>query len=418
MSDYHNKKVELLAPAGSLEKLEFAIHYGADALYLGGEQFGLRERAGNFSFAEMEQAVAFSHERGAKVYVATNIIPHESDLVELPNYLRRIAEIGVDAIIAADPGVIETSMHVAPKLDIHLSTQASVTNWRTVKMWEGLGVKRVVLARELSLEEIAEIKARTNVEIEVFVHGAVCNSYSGRCLLSNHMTDRDANRGGCAQSCRWYYDLYQGLSGDSTALFAESDVPYTMSSKDLLMVDRIGDLIDLGVDSLKIEGRMKSIHYVATITSAYRRAIDLYNSGKANPAELSRLRAEISKASHRPLFRGFYDGQPGVDAQIYGKEPVLRKYDFVGQVLKYDAGAGIATVQQRNNFKLGDEIAFYGPQTDFKQVIEQLADSEGNPLMVAPHSLEIVTIKVKSAVKPYDMLRKLSSLISHNEFTE
>ncbi len=410
----NKKQSELLAPAGSLEKLKFAIHYGADAVYLGGEQFGLRERAGNFSLADMEQGVVFAHKRGAKVYVATNIIPHESDLAELPNYFRRISEIGVDAIIAADPGVVATAMQVAPNLDVHLSTQASATNWRTVKMWEELGLKRVVLARELSLAEIAEIKARTNVELEVFVHGAVCNSYSGRCLLSNHMTDRDANRGGCAQSCRWYYDLYQESDGEAKPLFAEADVPYTMSSKDLSMVDRIGDLIDLGVYSFKIEGRMKSIHYVATITNAYRKAIDLYTKGVTSEAALDDLKAEIKKASHRPLFAGFYDGIPGVQAQIYGKGIRDGEFGFVGQVLEYDADLEIATVQQRNNFKLGDEIEFFGPRTSFKQVIEQLTDCLDNPLTVAPHPLEIVKVKVNSPVSPHDMLRKESSLFAHN----
>ncbi len=410
----NKKNIELLAPAGSLEKLEFAIHYGADAVYLGGEQFGLRERAGNFSFSEMEQAVTFAHGRGIKVYVATNIIPHESDLAELSNYLQRIAEIGVDAIIVADPGVVVTAMQLVPNLDVHLSTQASATNWRTVKMWEELGVKRVVLARELSLAEIREIKARTNVELEVFVHGAVCNSYSGRCLLSNYMTDRDANRGGCAQSCRWYYDLYQEFNGEPIALSTETDVPYTMSSRDLSMVDRIGDLLEAGVDSLKIEGRMKSIHYVATITGAYRRAIDLYNDGEVNEAEYAKLQAEIKKASHRPVFAGFYDGNPGVQAQIYGKEPMMRKHDFVGQVLAYDADLGIATVRQRNNFKVGDEIEFFGPKTNFKQVIKQLTDCENNPLTVAPHPLEVLKIKVDFPVSPYDMLRRENSPIKHN----
>lgn len=410
----NKKNIELLAPAGSLEKLEFAVHYGADAVYIGGEKFGLRERAGNFSFEEMELGVNFAHSRGAKVYVATNIIPHESDLPELSNYLRKIAEIGVDAIIVADPGVVATAMRVVPNLDIHLSTQASITNWRAVKMWEELGIKRVVLARELSLVEIREIKEQTNVELEVFVHGAVCNSYSGRCLLSNHMTDRDANRGGCAQSCRWYYDIYNQFNGEVGVLFKETDVPYTMSSRDLSMIDRIDDLLDIGIDSLKIEGRMKSIHYVATITNAYRRAIDLSNMGLINNMELVELEQEIKKASHRPLFTGFYDGKPGMQGQIYGKELITRGYDFVGLVLEYDVDTKIATVQQRNNFKLGDEVEFFGPQKNHKQIIEQLTDVANNPITVAPHPLEIVKVKVSYPVTPYDMLRKDSSLINHN----
>lgn len=408
------KLPELLAPAGSLEKLEFAIRYGADAVYLGGERFGLRERAGNFSFAEMAAGVAFAHERGARVYVATNIIPHEDDLAALPDYLRQLEAVGVDAIIAADPGVIETASQVAPRLDRHLSTQASVTNWRAALMWQDLGVKRIVLARELALEEIAEIKDRTNIEIEVFVHGAVCNSYSGRCLLSNHMTDRDANRGGCAQSCRWYYQLYKQAADQEQALTGADAVPYTMSSRDLSMIGRIPDLLAIGVDSLKIEGRMKSIHYVATIVNAYRKALDLAARGQGTEKDITVLEAEVRKASHRPLFTGFYDGVPGVGGQIYGKEPLARKYDFVGQVLAYDGELGIATIEQRNNFKVGDEVEFFGPETGFIQLIEEMADNEGLPLDVARHPLEIVRVKVNQPVQAFDMLRKESSLYFQN----
>lgn len=403
--DNHLNKVELLAPAGNLEKLEFAIRYGADAVYLGGQQFGLRAKAGNFSFDDMDKGVDFAHRNGAKVYVATNIVAHDDDLKGLEDYLQTIKKIGIDAIIVADPAIISIAKKTAPDLDIHLSTQASITNWQTVQFWKDEGLARVVLARELSLVEISEIKERVDIEIETFIHGAMCNSYSGRCVLSNHMTNRDANRGGCAQSCRWNYDLFK--SGDiDIPLFKEGDDPYTMSSKDLYMVDSIHDLINAGVDSLKIEGRMKSIHYVATIVNTYRHAIDMYYDNPKDYTIDPKWYDEVIKASHRPIFNGFYYKPPYENGQIYGEEPKIRRYDFVGMVLGYDKETKIATIQQRNNFKVGQEIEFFGPDTKFMQTINYIEDKQGNVVDVARHPLQIVKVKVDNPVNIYDMMRK------------
>lgn len=407
------KKPELLAPAGNLEKLEFAIRYGADAVYIGGQQFGLRAKAGNFSFEDMEKGVDFAHKHGAKVYVATNIIAHNDDLTGLDDYLKELYRIGVDAIIVADPAIIMTAQKVVPDLEIHLSTQASTTNWQTVKFWNDEGVTRIVLAREVSLEEIREIKENVDVEIETFIHGAMCNSYSGRCVLSNHMTSRDANRGGCAQSCRWKYDLFEEIEDDEVEngleeipLFAAEDDPYTMGSKDLCMIESIPDMINSGIDSLKIEGRMKSVHYVATVVNAYRHAIDSYFADPENYSFNQDWYDEIIKASHRPLTKGFYYNHPTLNDQIYSEGSKIRKFDFVGLVMDYDPETKIATIQQRNNFMADQEVEFFGPNTKFMQKIDGIIDEEGNPTDAARHPLQIVKIKVDKPVYPYDMMRK------------
>lgn len=406
------KKPELLAPAGNLEKLEFAIRYGADAVYIGGQQFGLRAKAGNFTFEDMEKGVAFAKEHGAKVYVAANIIAHNDDLKGLEEYLKRLEKIGIDAIIVADPAIIATAKNIAQGLEIHLSTQASTTNWQSVKFWKDEGVSRVVLAREVSLEEIREIKEHVDIEIEAFIHGAMCNSYSGRCVLSNHMTSRDANRGGCAQSCRWRYDLFEEIvdpdsnSIEEAALFNETDDPYTMSSKDLCMIESVQDMIEAGVDSLKIEGRMKSIHYVATIVNAYRHVIDSYAIDQKNYTFDPKWYDEIEKASHRPLIKGFYYDKPDHSAQIYTEGPKIRKFDFVGLVLDYDRESKVATIQQRNHFTIGQEVGFFGPVTKFVQVIDRIEDDRGNEVDAARHPLQLVKIKIDKPVNPFDMMRK------------
>lgn len=396
------KKPELLAPAGNLEKLEFAVRYGADAVYIGGQQFGLRAKAGNFTFEDMEKGVKFAHKHNSKVYVAANIIAHNDDLEGLEEYLKKLEEIGIDAIIVADPAIIMTAKKIVPDLEIHLSTQASTTNWQAVKFWKDEGVTRVVLAREVSLAEIREIKEHVDIEIEAFIHGAMCNSYSGRCVLSNHMTNRDANRGGCAQSCRWKYDLF----ADDIQLYDENDDPYTMGSKDLCMLESLPEMIEAGVDSLKIEGRMKSVHYVATVVNAYRHAIDAYVESPKKYTFDSRWMDEIVKASHRPLTKGFYFRHPTKEDQIYGEGPKIRKYDFVGLILDYKQDSKIATIQQRNNFKEGQEVEFFGPKTKFTQKIGRITDDEGKEIDAARHPLQIVKIKVNHPVNPYDMMRK------------
>lgn len=399
------KQPELLAPAGNLEKLEFAVRYGANAVYIGGQQFGLRAKAGNFSFEDMEKGVEFAHNHNAKVYVATNIIAHNADLKGLEEYLKTLEKIGVDAIIVADPAIIATAKAIVPNMEIHLSTQASTTNWRTVKFWKDEGVSRIVLAREVSLKEIREIKRHVDIEIEAFIHGAMCNSYSGRCVLSNHMTSRDANRGGCAQSCRWKYDLYE--DGENvTPLYEEDDDPYTMGSKDLCMIEDIPEMIEAGVDSLKIEGRMKSVHYVATVVNAYRQAVDSYMDDPKAFIYKSEWRDEINKASHRPLTTGFFHGHTTHNDQIYEEGSKVRSYDFVGLVLDYDEETGIATIQQRNNFMVGQEIEFFGPDTKFVQTIKEIVDEDGNEVDAARHPLQIIKTKVDRKVKPFDMMRK------------
>ncbi|MGO0061404.1 peptidase U32 family protein [Brevibacillus fluminis] len=412
------KKPELLAPAGNLEKLKFAVLYGADAVYIGGQKFGLRSKAGNFSYDDMKEGVAFAHQHGAKVYVAANIIAHNEDFDGMAEYFQTLYQIGIDAVIVADPAIVEVCKQAAPKLEIHLSTQASTTNWQAVQFWAEEGIARVVLAREVSMEEIRQIKAHTDVEIEAFIHGAMCISYSGRCVLSNHMTNRDANRGGCAQSCRWKYDLFEEVEDEDEAalpmigkkelpLFSENDDEFTMSSKDLCMIESIPEMVDAGVESLKIEGRMKTVHYVATVVNTYRRVIDAYCE---NPDEFvfkDEWREEILKAANRPVTTAFFYGNPSEQDQIFGVPPKMAKYDFAGLVLDYDAATQIATIEQRNRFEVGAEVEFFGPKRDnFVQQVTELWDVDGNPLTDANKAMQIVKMRVSQPVRPYDIMRK------------
>jgi putative protease len=396
-------KPELLAPAGSLEKLKFAVHYGADAVYIGGQKYGLRSNADNFSIEEMKEGVRFAARYGAKVYVTTNIFAHSEDLPGVADYLKQLEDAGIAAIIAADPAIIETARRAAPGLEVHLSTQQSTMNWMAVRFWKEEGLPRVVLARETSMEEIREIKSRVDIELEVFVHGAMCSSVSGRCVLSNHFTDRDSNRGGCCQSCRWKYDLRDG----ERAWTDPDGHPFAMGAKDLCMIEHLPDLIEAGVDSFKIEGRMKSIHYVATVVNAYRQAIDAY---MADP-EGYRLRPEwldeIGKAANRPLNTGFFYRTPGAAEHIYEPEDKPAPYDFAAVVTGYDAATGIASVQQRSPFRPGMEIEFVGPGgRQFKQRVGDLTDEDGRPLDVARHPLQIVRLKTERPVEPGDLMRK------------
>lgn len=394
---------ELLAPAGNLEKLKFAVHYGADAVYIGGQKYGLRSGADNFSFEEMREGVEFAARYGAKVFVATNIYAHNEDIAGLEAYLCKLEEVGIAAIIAADPAIVETAQRVAPGLEVHLSTQQSVLNWRTVKFWKDEGLPRVVLARETSLEEIAEIKAHVDIEIEAFIHGAMCSSFSGRCVLSNHFTDRDSNRGGCCQSCRWKYDLY--VDGDTVT--GEDDSQFTMGSKDLCMIRHIPELIEVGVDSFKIEGRMKSLHYVATVVNAYRQAIDSYFNDPAAYELKPEWLDEVNKAANRPLNTGFFFDTPSTEDHIYEAEDKAAPYDFAGVVQSYDETTGLAVIQQRNHFKPGQEIEFFGPGgTFFKQQVGEIRDVEGNVLDAARHPLQQIVLRTEQPVKAMDMMRK------------
>lgn len=404
------KKPELLAPAGNLEKLKFAIMYGADAVYLGGRAYGLRAGAGNFSLEEMEEGVHFAHEKGKKVYVTLNIIPHNEDLKGLDQYIQDINKIGVDAVIVSDPGVIAIVQENASNLSIHLSTQANNTNWKSANFWHKIGVERIIVAREMSLKEIKTIVEKTPdiLEIEAFIHGAMCISYSGRCLLSNYMANRDANRGACAHPCRWKYSLVEEKRpGEYYPVYEDETGTHVFNSKDLCMIEHIPELIETGMDSFKIEGRMKSLYYVATVVSTYRKAIDAYFEDPASYKADPKWFVELMKASHRDYTTGFYFGRPGASEQVYNSSTYIRDYDFTGIVLDYDEKSKIATIEQRNRMAVGEEIEIMGPKKDFfRQKIEEMWDEEGNPIESAPHPQQIIKIKMVQQVLSWDILRK------------
>ena len=401
------KRPELLAPAGTMEKLQMALAYGADAAYLGGVQFGLRAFGGNFANEEIRAAVQLAHGAGKKVYVTVNVFPHNDDLVSLPDYLRFLAEVGADAVLVADPGVFMLVREAAPTLPVHISTQANNVNWRTVRAWQELGAERVVLARELSREEIREIRRHTSVELELFVHGAMCISYSGRCLLSSYFTGRDANRGACAQSCRWKYALVEmSRPGEYYPIAEDERGTYIMNSKDLCLLPHLDEVVRCGIDSLKIEGRMKSVHYVASVVKAYRMALDACLSG--NPYEVrEEWRAELEKVSHRAYTTGFFFGKTTGADQIYGSSSYEQTSYFVGLVRAYDPVTQIATVEQRNNMKLGQEIEVFQPVgAPFRQNLSEMWDEEGQEIAAAPHPQQIVRMRMTQEVAANSILRR------------
>lgn len=402
------KKVELLAPAGNLEKLKIAVKYGADAVYLGGKAFGLRAYAGNFSQLEIAEGIEFAHRHNAKVYVTANIFAHNDDLTDLVGYIKELEDSGVDGLIVSDPGIWLLLNKAGIKLDIHLSTQANTTNWASALFWQEQGIKRIVLARELGLEEIREIRKKVKLELEVFVHGAMCISYSGRCLLSNYMAGRDANRGECAQPCRWNYALVEEKRpGNYYSLEEDERGSYVFNSQDLCLIEHIPELIKAGVDTFKIEGRMKSVHYVATVVSAYRKALDAYYTKPEEYRLDPRWYKELTKVSHRDYTTGFLFGKPKSTEHNYEDSSYLRHYDFVGLVKDYNKETGWAIVEQRNNFKAGDSLEFYGPETNaFSEVLEEMTDEHNQPLETAPHPQQIVRIKVKKVVRPWDLIRR------------
>lgn len=401
------KRPELLAPAGTMEKLQMALAYGADAAYLGGVQFGLRAFGGNFANEEIRAAVQLAHGAGKKVYVTVNVFPHNDDLVSLPDYLQFLAEVGADAVLVADLGVFMLVREAAPTLPVHISTQANNVNWRTVRAWQELGAARVVLARELSREEIREIRRHTSVELELFVHGAMCISYSGRCLLSSYFTGRDANRGACAQSCRWKYALVEmSRPGEYYPIAEDERGTYIMNSKDLCLLPHLDEVVRCGIDSLKIEGRMKSVHYVASVVKAYRMALDACLSG--NPYEVrEEWRAELEKVSHRAYTTGFFFGKTTGADQIYGSSSYEQTSDFVGLVRAYDPVTQIATVEQRNNMKLGQEIEVFQPVgAPFRQNLSEMWDEEGQEIAAAPHPQQIVRMRMTQEVAANSILRR------------
>lgn len=404
------QKPELLAPAGDLEKLKMAIIYGADAVYLGGEQFGLRKASKNFTEDEIKEGVDFAHEKDKKVYVTMNIIPHNEDLIGLEEYSKKLYDMGVDGVIVSDPGIFSVINRTVPELPIHLSTQASVTNYETVMFWYNLGIRRIVLARELSLNEIEEIikKAPKDLEIETFVHGAMCISYSGRCLLSNYMVGRDANRGDCAHPCRWkYYLMEEKRPGEYFPIVEGDKGTFIFNSKDLCMIEYIPELVKAGIKSFKIEGRVKSSYYVATVVRSYRMAIDEYFKDPDNYIFDKSWIDEIKKASYRDFTTGFYFGRPTEEDQVYTSSSYIREYDFVGLVLDYDENTKLATIEQRNRMFVGDEIEVFGPgRKHFTQIIEKMWDEEGNEIDVAPHPQQIVKMKMDNNVNKWDIIRK------------
>ncbi|MCY8039787.1 U32 family peptidase [Bacillus paralicheniformis] len=401
------KKPELLAPAGNLEKLKIAVHYGADAVFIGGREYGLRSNADNFSIEEMAEGVEFAKKYGARIYVTTNIFAHEENIDGLEDYLCDLEGAGVSGIIVADPLIIETCRRVAPKLEVHLSTQQSLSNWKAVQFWKEEGLERVVLARETSALEIREMKEKVDIEIETFIHGAMCIAYSGRCVLSNHMTARDSNRGGCCQSCRWDYDLYQTDGANALPLYEEGDAPFAMSPKDLKLIESIPQMIEMGIDSLKIEGRMKSIHYIATVVSVYRKVIDSYCADPENFVIKEEWLKELDKCANRDTAPAFFEGTPGYEEQMFGVHGKKTTYDFAGLVLDYDEETKMVTLQQRNFFKTGDEVEFFGPEIEnFTCKIDTIWDEKGNVLDAARHPLQIVKFKVDNKIYPSNMMRK------------
>ncbi|MCI8609124.1 MAG: U32 family peptidase [Firmicutes bacterium] len=404
------EKMELLAPAGDLEKLKIAVIYGADAVYFGGETFSLRAGAGNMTLKEMAEGIAFAHDHGVKCYLTINIFAHNEDIEPLDDYLHQVKTLGLDGFIVSDPGIVDMVKEIIPDGEIHLSTQANMTNYRTANFWYKMGIKRIVLARELTFDEIKRLRREIpeDMELETFVHGAMCISYSGRCLLSNFMIERDANRGMCAHPCRWKYALVEEQRpGEYYPVEEDGRGTYIMNSRDLCMIEHIPDLAAAGITSAKIEGRMKSIFYVATLVSAYRKAIDAYYENPENYKFQEAWMEELKKASHREFTTGFYYQQPTNLDQNYQTSAYTREYSFTGLVKEYDSSTGIAVVEQRNKMVVGDEIEVMGPGVPyFTQILEEMHDEEGNPIEAAPHPQQILKIKMKQPVKPYYMLRK------------
>ncbi|PUU92668.1 MULTISPECIES: U32 family peptidase [Halanaerobium] len=403
-------KVELLAPAGSLEKLKTAILFGADAVYCGGLNFGLRAGADNFTVEELEEGIEFAHQRDKKVYMTLNMIPHNQELAQLPEYIEEIKKLKLDALIISDPGVFAAVRREMPEMEIHISTQANNVNWASALFWAEQGAERIILARELSRDEIKEIAAKTEgkVELEYFVHGAMCISYSGRCLLSNYFVGRDANKGDCAQSCRWKYHLVEEKRPGEYYPIEENDQgTFIMNSRDLNLAEEVPELIELGLSSLKIEGRMKSVHYAATVVNTYRQLIDRYYEDPDNYEADPELLAELRKISHRDYTKGFYYGKPGAEGQRYESSSYLRTYDFMGVVKDYDSENKEALVEVRNKIFKGDELELIVPgQKTFTVTADYLLDEEGAEIEAAPHPKQLIKIPLAAEVPAGSLLRR------------
>ena len=404
------RNTELLIPAGSLDVLKTAVVYGADAVYIGGEAFGLRAKAHNFSLEDMKEGVEFAHSRDVKVYVTANILAHNDDLEGVEQYFEELKSVKPDALIISDPGVFAIAKRVLPEMELHVSTQANNTNYGTYLFWYQQGAKRVVSARELSLKEIREIRARIpeDMEIESFMHGAMCISYSGRCLLSNFFTGRDANQGACTHPCRWKYSIVEETRpGEYMPVYENERGTYIFNSKDLCMIEHIPELIDAGIDSFKIEGRMKTALYVATVARTYRKAIDDF---KKDP-ELYRqnmewYKEEIGKCTYREFTTGFYFGKPGADAQIYDNNTYVKNFTYLGTVENVDE-RGFAKIEQKNKFSVGEMIEIMKPDGRNLQVeVKGIYDAEGQAQESAPHPKQELYIDLGVAPEEYDILRR------------
>ncbi|MFC2061770.1 U32 family peptidase [Elusimicrobiota bacterium] len=403
-------KPELVAPAGNLEKLKIALNYGADSVYLAGKEFGLRAAADNFTLDEMKQGIDYAHNMGKKVYAAVNIIPHNSDLTELDQYITALNNIKVDAIIVADPGILTVVKENAPDMPVTLSTQANNTNYKSALFWHSAGINKITAARELSLEELKTIVDNTpaQLDIEVFIHGSICISYSGRCLLSSYMTGRDSNKGSCAHPCRWKYSLTEERrQGEYFQVYEDEKSTHIFNSKDLCTIEIIPELIQSGVTSFKIEGRMKNSHYVAVTAYIYRKAIDRYISDPQNYKMEPSWLNELEKTTHRSYTKGFLMDKPGPDEYNYQDSAYIKNYEFSGLVLDYDPDSRTARVEQRNKIVLGDSVEIVGPQRKYySQTIREMRDEDGNNIETAPHARQIVYIQMDDPVEPLDIIRK------------
>ena len=399
-------KPELLAPAGNLEKLKVALIYGADAVYVGGKKFGLRAYGGNFNEEELKEGVDFAHSMQRKVYVTVNIFAHNDDIDELPEYLKYLDKIGVDAVLISDLGVFSLAKELT-NLELHVSTQANVTNYKTVEMWKKLGASRVVLARELSQVEIINIKNKTDVELEMFVHGAMCISYSGRCYLSHYLTGRDGNQGECTHSCRWKYNLVEEKRpGEYFEVAEDKYGAYVMNSKDLCLLPHLDKIIESGISSLKIEGRMKSVHYVAGVVKVYREAIDFnVECGMQNAELIEKWLDELDKVAHRPYTSGFFVHDES-GTMIHDSSKAKQSSTFLGIVRDFDELTNIAIVEQRGKLEIGQQIEILQPQGEnFSQLLTVMTDEDGNDIESAPHAQQIVKIKLSKPTQIWSLIR-------------
>lgn len=401
---------ELLIPAKNLATLKIAILYGADAVYIGGQQFGLRANAQNFSIEEMREGIAFAHERGKKVYITLNITAHNADLEGIRQYLYQAKQLQPDAWIISDPGVFDLAKEITPEIEVHISTQANNVNYATYRFWHRLGATRVVSARELSLDEIGQIRANIPdaLEIETFVHGAMCMSYSGRCLLSNYLTGKDANLGACTHPCRWKYHLMEETRpGEYFPVFEDERGTYIFNSKDLCMIEHIPELVAAGINSFKVEGRMKNALYVATVAKVYREAIDTYfRSAQQYQENIPQYQAELRKGTYRAFTTGFFFGKPSQTAQNYDQNAYIQSYTYLGYIKEVQKD-GWCCFTQKNKFSVGDTVEILRPIGEpFSVTIQEMRDMDGTDMQSCPHPKQLLMIRATQQLQPYDIIRK------------